>query len=341
MITFPSIAVQKLCLLVAVSSISVLANELPFGLKPNTTPSQARQLLAGQSTLEFFREDPNELYWVVKGLTLNGVPVALFGISFHENTVLKAQFISSSHQTPEELIKSLYRLRDHFSLVGIAPSNDLIKNLQNREGLEAAYSKSLVTISGAPCDIDIYARRIDEGGSWFANVTYYVMDNLRKKRNPIASDTSNVNTKPSVSSGSGEAVTLFSIGETSGQYLVLAKNGSPLSKPEVSEDKTPDPQIIQMINKSSGEPSFVLITNSGNVDAKVSRVGDAVVFHAVTDSFHSTLTICFNRKFPDGSFLVIETMIRPDLLGIGVTTARVFTGRARPSPVVKTIFGLN
>ena len=64
----------------------------------------------------------------------------------------------------------------------------------------------------------------------------------------------------------------------------------------------------------------------------MARVGESMCFFSVTDQKHSTLTICLNRPYEDGSFLVVETMTRPDFVG-GVTTSRVFHGKAKPTPM--------
>lgn len=320
----------------------LLGNDLPFSLPIDATPKQARQLLDKQANLEFLQERQNELYYAVKNLTLNGVPIAVFRLSYYEQAVLKAEFFSAEIADFDEAIKSLNRLRDNYSLLGKTPSRDLIKSVKNREMLDQLQSESVVTLSGRPCDIDIYINKIkDKEGVWFAYITYYVMETLDRKGRSVKSEAIKANSKEVSTSNSSDAVTLFSIGETEGQYVVLAKNGKPLLDPDVSKDKTSDPQIVQMINKPEGEPAFMLVTNSGNLDVRLSRVGNALVFSSVSDSFHSTITVCLDRKFPDGTFLAIETMVRPDMLGSGITTARIFTGRARPSPMVKTAFKLD
>ena len=301
-----------------------------------------RKSLDEQPSLEFIQSNGDELFYSVKKINLNGVPMVIFSVNFHKNEILKAQFYSGEIVDVNGVAEALERLRDNFMLMGKKPSRDIIKKLTSAKDFDEIQAESVVTFSGRPCDIDVYVRKMKNASSRFADVTYYVMEVLDKKRKDAADEAKKPAAKePSADQSPSEATTLFSIGGTSGKFFILAKNGRPLEKPEEDTDQTPDPQIIQMINRPSGNPDFLLVTNGGNVDVKLSRVANALVFSSVSDGFHSTLTVCLDRKFSDGTFLVIETMVRPEMMGAGITTARVFTGRARPSPILKTIFKLD
>lgn len=142
-----------------------------------------------------------------------------------------------------------------------------------------------------------------------------------------------------VAAESSEAVTLFSIGETKGQYALLAEKGKPLDKPSFAEDKTSSGQFVQMLEGSDGKTKYSLVTNTGSSEVVMQIIGNAMVFFSISENMHSTLTICLDKKYPDGSYLVVETLVRPDAFGAGATLARIFYGKARPSPLIEAQLG--
>jgi hypothetical protein len=145
-------------------------------------------------------------------------------------------------------------------------------------------------------------------------------------------------TSLSFSAETGELVTIFTISETEGQFGVFSKAGKPLDKPTFSSDKTSSGQFIQMRPAGKDQSAkYYLITNTGTSEVLMQVVGKAMVFFLLSDEMHSTLTICLDRLHSDGTFLVVETLVRPDAFGSGVTLARVFHGKAKPSPLLEAV----
>jgi hypothetical protein len=136
--------------------------------------------------------------------------------------------------------------------------------------------------------------------------------------------------------GSSEATTLFVIGETSGQFVLLAKEGKPIMNPKFEPDKTSDSQFIQVLTDEKEGAKYYWVTNSGTTEVVMTLVGKAMVFISITENMHSTLTVCMDRQYSDGAFLAVETMVRPNAFSSGATTARVFNGKAKPSPILAT-----
>lgn len=140
----------------------------------------------------------------------------------------------------------------------------------------------------------------------------------------------------SFSAEAADLVTIFTISETEGHFGVFSKAGKPLDKPTYSSDKTSAGQFVQMRPAGKDNPAkYYLVTNTGTSEVLMQVVGKAMVFFMLSDEMHSTLTICLDRLHPDGKFLVIETLVRPDAFGSGVTLARVFHGKAKPSPLLE------
>jgi len=129
--------------------------------------------------------------------------------------------------------------------------------------------------------------------------------------------------------------TLFVIGETSGQFALFAQKGKPLESPKFIADKTSDPQFLQFATDKDNNTKFYIVTNSGTTEAIMTTVGSAMMFVSVTEYMHSTITVCLDRTFDDGSFLTIETLVRPEAFDAGATTARLFYGRAKQSPFLQ------
>ena len=133
--------------------------------------------------------------------------------------------------------------------------------------------------------------------------------------------------------GDEEAKTLLVIGELKGKITTFVENNGLLDEPKFEDDKVSDSQFIQ-IQKRNNKEHLVLVHNTGSNELFPVPVKDGIGFLSVGDNMHSQMTICFNRKFPDGSYLVIVTQTRVDFLNLGVTSVGVMHGHAKPSPAL-------
>ncbi|MCX6952831.1 MAG: hypothetical protein NTV51_11795 [Verrucomicrobia bacterium] len=127
-----------------------------------------------------------------------------------------------------------------------------------------------------------------------------------------------------------ETVSLFTISELSGTVTYFAENGKLLPQPKSVPDKIGSPSIVQAKTSKGSKSKFIIAHNTGSDEVVMMLVGQSMCFFSATDKMHSSLTICLDRRNQDGSFLVIETQVRPNFLE-SVTSARVFYGKATPT----------
>ncbi len=127
-----------------------------------------------------------------------------------------------------------------------------------------------------------------------------------------------------------ETVSLFTIAGLSGTVTYFAENGKLLPQPKSESGKIATPSIIQAKTSNGSKTKYVVSHNTGTDEVAMMLVGQSLCFFSASDQMHSSLTVCLDRPTGDDSFLVIETLVRPNFLD-AITSARVFYGKAKPT----------
>ena len=129
--------------------------------------------------------------------------------------------------------------------------------------------------------------------------------------------------------------TLFTLSDIKGVGTTFAEGEKILDKPETEHDGIKDSCIIQSITDAEGVTKYSLVHNTGQSEIVFLPGNKNFVFIEYLGDSVFTHVVCFDHKFPDGSYLYITSGTRVGFLS--ETSGRLFSGKANPSPLAKPI----
>jgi hypothetical protein len=129
--------------------------------------------------------------------------------------------------------------------------------------------------------------------------------------------------------------TLFTVSDLKGTYTIFAEREKVLDEPKMQQDGIRDSSIIQMHTDAKGTKKYFLIHNTGRSEIVLLPERNNWTFIESLGDTIFTHMICFDHKLADGSYLILTSGTRAGVLG--VTSGRLFSGKAQPSPIFKVI----
>jgi hypothetical protein len=138
-----------------------------------------------------------------------------------------------------------------------------------------------------------------------------------------------------VYAGESEILNLFTVSELNGNGTRIAEGDKVLDKPVVEPDGIKDSSFIQCSTDENGVKKYFLAHNTGQSNLVLLESKNNWVFIEYLGHSIFTYVICFDHKFPDGSYLVLHSGSRVGVLG--ETSIRSFSGKAKPSPLLQPI----
>ena len=140
-------------------------------------------------------------------------------------------------------------------------------------------------------------------------------------------------------SAEDQAETLFTLSDLKGQSVMYADAKEFAGGPKFMDNKAGNDMFLQS-KKGANGTTYHIVHNAGSSEILYLDSGgsNSMQFVEMHEGEVGTYTICFDRKFKDGSYMVLYSSVKANKMGLTVGT--LFWGKATPSLRVRQMLAV-